>query len=98
MRSSQSYGSSGGLTTSSAEECDSFNSTIWQLQSGVTVGLQMALSRTEYIALFGSLVLIFLEGLIHIITFCLRKLDDLNHSAPNSIGDNRIRGWTGLCD
>ncbi|KAJ9254319.1 hypothetical protein DTO195F2_6684 [Paecilomyces variotii] len=26
---------------------------------------------TEYIALFGSLVLIFLEGLIHIITFCL---------------------------
>lgn len=75
-----------------------FNSTLWQLQSGVTVGLQMAFSRTEYIALFGSLVLIFLEGLIHIITFCLRKLHDLNHSAPNSTGDSRIRSWTGLCD
>jgi hypothetical protein len=30
----------------------------------------------EYLALFASLILVLLEWVIHIITFCLRKLDE----------------------
>ena len=30
--------------------------------------------RTEYLALFASLTLVLLEGIIHLITLCLRKL------------------------
>lgn len=30
----------------------------------------------EYLALFASLVLVLLEWIIHIITFCLRKLEE----------------------
>lgn len=31
-------------------------------------------SRYEYLALFGSLILVLLETIIHLITFCLRVL------------------------
>jgi hypothetical protein len=36
--------------------------------------LTRVVQRTEYLALFASLTLVLLEGIIHLITLCLRKL------------------------
>lgn len=36
-------------------------------------------SRFEYLALLGSLILVFLETVIHLITFCLRGFHPDSH-------------------